>query len=68
MVYREGLDWLELTPADTIAALAERYLQEEARVRALAREVRNSTLEHREHIAMLLESGGVTAALRCEGS
>jgi glutamate dehydrogenase len=66
IVYREGLDWLESMPAEAVAKLAERYLVEEARVHALACEVRSSTLQHRERIAMLLETGGVAAALRAQ--
>jgi glutamate dehydrogenase len=66
IVYREGLDWLESMPAQAIATLAERYLAEESQVQALARQVRSSQLEHRERIAMLLETGGVAAALRTQ--
>lgn len=64
IVYREGLDWLEQMPAAEIAKLAGRYLYHEARVKALAARVRTSSLEDREAIATLLETGGVAAALR----
>lgn len=63
IVYREGLDWFESMPAAAIAELAERYLVAEAAIAALAREVRGSTLENRDRIAKLLESGGVAAAI-----
>jgi glutamate dehydrogenase len=66
IVYREGLDWLESMPAQAIATLAERYLAEESQIQALARQVRSSQLEHRKRIAMLLETGGVAAALRTQ--
>ncbi len=62
IVYREGLDWLESMPAEAIAPLAERYLVEEASIKALASKVRASQLPNRDRIAMLLEAGGVAAA------
>ena len=64
MVYREGLDWLESMPAEAIARLAERYLEQEAEIRQLVAQVRTSGLENSETIATLLETGGVAAALR----
>lgn len=64
IVYREGLDWLESMPDASIVGLAERYLIEEARIRDLVEQVRGSNLEQRERIAILLERGGVGAALR----
>ncbi|MEM7084381.1 MAG: NAD-glutamate dehydrogenase domain-containing protein [Pseudomonadota bacterium] len=64
IVYREGLDWLESMPPETVARLAERYFIEEAAVEALANEVRGSNLKNRDTIADLLEAGGVAAALR----
>ncbi len=66
IVYREGLDWIESMPTDAVAGTAERYLVEEAKVRALAHEVRDSNLPNRDRIADLLESGGVAAAFNLQ--
>lgn len=63
MVYREGLDWLKSMLAQTIARLAERYLEQEAEVRRLLTDVRISGLWNRERIAALRE-GGVAATLK----
>ena len=63
IVYREGLDWLESMPHEAIACLAERYLVEEASIRALVNEIRDSDLPNRDRIAKLLEAGGVAAAI-----
>ena len=61
---KEARDLAEIMRDEAIATLAERYLVEESQVQALARQVRSSQLEHRERIAMLLETGGVAASLR----
>ena len=63
IVYREGLDFLEMVPTGSIPRIAFRYLKQERETDLLRDEVLGSSLPHRQRIAALLERGGTRAGL-----
>jgi len=63
IIYREGLDYLEMVPIGSIPRIAFRYLKQERETNLLRDEVLGSSLPHRQRIAALLERGGTRAGL-----
>lgn len=62
LVYREGLAFVEGLPDTTLSRFALTYLQQEPRVRLLARQVAASGLDFASDVSELLMRGGVRAA------
>ena len=62
LVYREGLAFVRNLPDVSLPTFALAYLQQEQRVRSLAKEVRQSGMAFGEEVEDLLIRGGVRAA------
>jgi len=62
LVYREGLAFVKNLPDGALPNFALAYLQQEQRVRALAKEVRSSGFDFGPEVEHLLLRGGVRAA------
>jgi len=62
LVYREGLRFVSSISDERLSAFALAYLQQEQRVRHLAKLVRTSDLANREEVEALLLQGGVRVA------
>lgn len=63
IVYREGVEFLQMMPPVAVGEVALEYLRKEVVTRQLVEEVTASNLPHRERIAALLARGGTRAAL-----
>ncbi|MHC5113461.1 MAG: NAD-glutamate dehydrogenase domain-containing protein [Planctomycetota bacterium] len=63
IVYREGFEYLEPMPQAAIAELALRFLCIELDHENLARQVEESELPDREHIAQVLRQAGILSSL-----
>ena len=64
MTYREGIDFLDGMEPSAIAALAQRYLREDVRVRGLVSSLTDAEFPDRDRVIKLLLAGGVRAGLR----
>ena len=62
LVYREGLSFVEGLPEQTLSDFALTYLQQEPRVRLLAKQVASSGLSFASEVESLLLRGGIRAA------
>lgn len=63
IIYREGLDYLDPVPSETLGALAMDYLRKDRETRLLIETLRASDLPQRAHVIELLERAGTRAAM-----